>query len=449
MIRRWPWAVAGWSLEARLNLSIALIMLLIISLGFVWTLRDVRSSVREEANASVALALALIDAIPASVDRHPAAIQTWIEQISHLEKIRHLRISVSGDENAHYPMGSSHPGTQDSLVPAWFRWAVISDPVMVIREIVISPGDSVTIHVESSAEDEIREAWDEAMGGLGLHFLLAISIYCAVHWIVGRALRPVAAIVQGLTAIEDGDYDMRLPLFGLPELDRIAQGINHMSSTLGRTRDENRALTLQRLTIQEDERRSMAHEIHDEFGQNLTAIKMMNGMILENPAAAVRLASEIQQLCDRLFTVVRSVTRRLRPMILDDLGLYAALEDLLAHWQTGCPQIQIQLDCQGDISAVRGDLALAIYRLIQEALTNAMRHADATLIRLSLVRDCDGSLLVSIADNGKGMVVQPRPAGLGLVGMRERVASLRGHLEMISRPGHGTEIRISIPAEPA
>ncbi|MEY2699966.1 MAG: hypothetical protein RIQ52_721, partial [Pseudomonadota bacterium] len=125
------------------------------------------------------------------------------------------------------------------------------------------------------------------------------------------------------------------------------------------------------------------------------------------------------------------------------------LEDLLAHWQTGCPQIQIQLDCQGDISAVRGDLALAIYRLIQEALTNAMRHADATCIRLSLVRDCDGSLLVSIADNGKGMVVQPRPAGLGLVGMRERVASLRGHLEMIGRPGHGTDIRISIPAEPA
>lgn len=420
-------------------------MLLILAIGFGWAVKDARQSIRQEATASVGLALGLIDAALAAGDFKQPAIQQWITQIQKLDRIRHLKIATSlQGALAQETSASSGAGAQ---APGWFRWAVASEPVVVVREVQVGSGHSVSIYIASSAGDEVLEAWDETRGFLMLLGILALAIYLSVHLIAGRAFRPVARILHGLLAIEEGDYETRLPEWGSPELDRLSQGINHLSQSLGESRKENRALTRHSLTIQEDERRTLAQELHDEFGQNLTAIKMMSAALQGDSPASTRAAVEIQHLCDRLFGVVRLLMRRLRPMVLDDLGLFAALEDLSAHWRITAPALSITIECDETLKSLKGEPALEIYRIIQEALTNTIRHAGATRTLIRIARGAEATILLRVQDNGVGMGHATRKRGFGLLGMRERVASLQGQFKLVTNPDEGFEIRITLPAE--
>lgn len=421
-------------------------MLLIIGLGFGWAIRDARESVRREAGASVGLALGLIDAVLLAGDLKPSAIHGWVEKISHIDRMRHLRIAVTSNESIPpVARGMAKQGRPDDGVPNWFRWAVVSEPIVVVREVRFGSEPPVLIHVESYAEDEIREAWEEVQGFLVLQGLLLLAIYGAVHLLAGRAVRPVTPILKGLNAIEQGDYDARLPRFGLSELDKISAGINHLSSSLKASRDEIRALTRHSLSIQEEERRSIAQEIHDEFGQNLTAIKMMSAAMATHSSTGVKADQEIQRLCDRLFGVVRSLMRRLRPMVLEDLGLNAAITDLKDHWQNTSPDLEIVFRCDSALDQLKGDMSLEIYRIIQEALTNTLRHSGATQLRISIEKMTPNSIQVIIEDNGRGISKSDERRGFGLLGMRERVASLKGQFKLINRPGQGLEIRLVLP----
>jgi len=422
-------------------------MVLIISLGFIWAVRDARESVRQEAKASVGLALGLIDAALLFGDPKPYAIHGWVERISHMDRIRHLRISVTSNSSGPVLQSIHHPLLEAGSVPDWFRWAVATEPLVVVREVKLGIESPLFIHVESYAEDEIREAWDEVQGFLLLQGLLLIAIYLSVHFIAGRALRPVGRILRGLNAMEEGDYDTRLPRFGLSELDRLSSGINHLSSSLRASRDENRALTRHSLTIQEEERRSIAQEIHDEFGQNLTAIKMMSGAMVSDPGLVAKADQEIQRLCDRLFGVVRSLMRRLRPMVLEDLGLNAAITDLRDHWQAMSPELEIIIDCDPLLEELKGELGLEIYRIIQEALTNTLRHSGGHRSTVEIDQRDPRTISLRIKDDGRGMPDPLPRRGFGLLGMRERVASLKGQFNLINRPGQGLEILIFLPLE--
>jgi two-component system sensor histidine kinase UhpB len=420
-------------------------MLFIIGLGFAWAVRDARESVRREAGASVGLALGLIDAALVAGDLKPTAIHAWVEKISHLDRIRHLRIAVRSSHVGPVLQGGAPLDNLADGVPKWFRWAVVSEPLVVVREVKFGTERPVYIHIESYAEDEIREAWEELKGFFMLQGLLFLAIYGAVHLLAGRAVRPVGPILKGLNAIEEGDYDTQLPRFGLSELDRISAGINHLATSLEISRDEIRALTRHSLSIQEEERRSIAQEIHDEFGQNLTAIKMMSGAMGSHSSAGVKADQEIQRLCDRLFGVVRSLMRRLRPMVLEDLGLNAAILDLRDHWHGTFPDLQIVVHCDPGLKELTGEISLEIYRIIQEALTNTMRHSGGTQSIIRIEERDRRTILLTIKDNGQGMNQSSARRGFGLIGMRERVASLKGQFSMINQPGQGLEIRILLP----
>lgn len=435
------------SLEARLNLTIACVMICIITVGFAWTIRDAHQSVGLEARASVGLALGLMDAALSAKDMNSKAVHEWVEKVHDLDRIRHLRIEVIPAGVGSVLQSSQHPDSLSDDVPEWFRLAVISEPLVVVREVSLGHEAPVSIQIESFAEDEIREAWEEVQAFLFLHGILLAAIYLSVHLIAGRALRPVGQILRGLNAMEEGDYEMRLPRFGLSELNRISSGINHLSSSLKTSRDENRALTRHSLSIQEDERRSLSKEIHDEFGQNLTAIKMMSGAIGNSPESSRRATEEIQRLCDRLFDVVRSMMRRLRPLVLEDLGLKAAISDLRDHWLVTSPELNIDIQCDPDLADLKGEMGLEVYRIVQEALTNTLRHAEATQAWIEIEANMPHMISLVIRDNGKGMPHSTEVKGFGLIGMRERVASLEGHFKLIHQPENGLEIRILLPLQ--
>lgn len=443
------WTHARLTLEARLKLSIALILLVILILACLWSVQDAKDNVRQEAEASVRLALTLIDASHLSGNPKPMGVHAWINQIKGLERIRHLHITAtSSDELVSLTKVIAVP-QHDLMVPQWFEQAVMAPPIRATRDLDLGSEHMLHIQIESRAADEIREAWIQTRGLMLLLSVFAISVYFAVHIIAGRALRPVSRILHGLHQIEKGDYDTALQDTDLPELHRIVEGINHLASTLRDTRNENRALTRHSLSIQEEERRILAKEMHDEVGQSLTAIKMMSALIPESRENRQQAAFEIQRLCDRLFGVVRSIIHRLRPMMLEDLGLQAALDDLVDHWHLISPDLHIRVVCDDALAHLTGNMALEIYRIVQEALTNIVRHSGATQSMVRIYLEAADHLLLVVSDNGRGLRLEGSRQGFGLMGMRERVASLQGAYDLISLPGQGLEIRITLPLKEA
>ena len=212
---------------------------------------------------------------------------------------------------------------------------------------------------------------------------------------------------------------------------------------------ENQKLALKYVDMQEHERKTLAHDLHDELGQYVNAIKLdavaMREAAAEQPVIRAAARAMIVNI-DRVYDVLRGLIRQLRPVGLDDLGLVAALEHCANEWRSRLPTIQIDMQCGADLEALDEARAMVIFRLVQEALTNVARHSSATQVRIRIAPSASASGIdIVIADNGRGADLSvPRP-GLGLVGMRERVAALGGSITLAAGGGAGFNITAFLP----
>lgn len=440
----------GMSLRFRLNLMIVLAMLLIVGIGSGFAVHNARRSVEEEIGSTVNLALQLIEAGIGEARSAGRPLSEWLLQLGRLEHARHLRIRVAGATPEPIDLTGAGSGAE-TAVPAWFRWSAAPDPIALEQRLPDGRGGEVTIRIEADADDEIAEAWQETQGFLILLLALAGAVYALVHFTVGRAFRSVGVILEGLENIEKGEYGRRLPGFPLPEFARIAEAFNHMAAVLEKSEADNHALIQQSIVIQEEERRHLARELHDELGQSLTAIKVMATTLRLGNSQNREAADHILSLCDRLFGMFRGMMRRLRPSLLDELGLSASLEELVRDWRSSHPGLAIELACEPGVDERAGTARIHLFRIVQEGLTNVVKHADArrVLIRLRLEATGEGSgIVLRFEDDGRGFDAagpgQP-PRGFGLAGMRERVASLGGRFRLDARPGRGVAIEIRIP----
>jgi PAS domain S-box-containing protein len=220
-----------------------------------------------------------------------------------------------------------------------------------------------------------------------------------------------------------------------------------------RSLEQLRALAARLQSIREEERKRVAREIHDQLGQALTAIKIdLSSLVRELPAGEKqpsKRTSSILQLVDESIQSVRRISTELRPGILDDLGLVAAIEwageDFQARTGTTC-----QLDLPPEDIPVDAECATAIFRIFQETLTNVARHADAGKVDVRVARE-GGDLILEVHDNGKGISTDKLANGeaLGILGMRERAMLLGGEITISSPPGNGTTVRVRIPEAPS
>jgi len=212
--------------------------------------------------------------------------------------------------------------------------------------------------------------------------------------------------------------------------------------------EELRALAAHLQSVREEERRRVAREIHDELGQALTGIMLESAsLIRELPKDAKQQSTRaelIMKLADETIQTVRRISTELRPGILDDLGLMAAVEWAAEEFQsrtgTNC-----RLDLPEDDIVIDRERATALFRILQETLTNVARHANATQVNVRLAKE-KGSLLLEVHDNGKGISKEQLSAGrsLGILGMRERAVLLGGGLAISGAPGQGTTIKVRI-----
>jgi signal transduction histidine kinase len=201
------------------------------------------------------------------------------------------------------------------------------------------------------------------------------------------------------------------------------------------------------VATQEEERKHLSRELHDDVGQVLTALRMELGRIERTRGpSAVAIAPaviECRRLVDSLVRTVRDLALGLRPSMLDDLGLQAALEwhvrDFMRRYG-----VQVELTMDGDVTTLPDAYRTCVYRAVQEALTNGIRHSQAHTIAIRIVGVPDG-LDVSIADDGIGMDRERRGEGLGLRGIEERVRKLRGTMTIQSAPGRGTTVAFRLP----
>lgn len=223
--------------------------------------------------------------------------------------------------------------------------------------------------------------------------------------------------------------------------------VTRMQGELERLLAENRRLSQRSMQVQEEERRNLAREMHDELGQSLNAIKVDAVGIRDNSHAAPEIrrgAQAIVEVSTQVYDVVRSLMQRLRPVALDDLGLPSAVQYGVEQWQRRHSGVRCRFDAGGDLEGLSEQVNITLYRLVQECLTNVAKHAQAKNVTIRLDRGED-HVRFEFEDDGRGFAPGDRRQGLGLIGLRERVEALDGKFELETAPGRGVRIRAAIP----
>jgi two-component system sensor histidine kinase UhpB len=214
--------------------------------------------------------------------------------------------------------------------------------------------------------------------------------------------------------------------------------------------EENRRLALRYLEVQELERKNLARELHDEFGQSLNAI-MIDGVFVrdnvEKGSEIHKQASSIVEVASRVYESVRSLLRQLRPIALDELGIVSALEHLTNEWKARSPNRTWEFSAREIPEDLSEAVSIGLYRIVQESYTNVIKHSDATYISTTLSleqRDQTQYLRLDIHDNGK-LLGSSSPEGMGLIGLKERVDALGGSLESGPCESGGFRLVADIP----
>ena len=449
------------SLRFRLNLLITLLSLAFILVVGTILVSDTRVSIRERVEAASRVTVQLLDTVIISSALNPEMGPTHLVLQSFLGSLGYVRSSHIElyDYEGHLLYRSPESTFKSDVSPPdWFIQLV--QPKVEIVERKVRYG---TLIISSSAAGSIREAWSgfSQLMWVGLAFFLILNIM--VYLLLSHSLRPINRILAAISSIEQGDLSTRLPRLALPEFDRIGHSLNRMAESLKAEREleENRQLTFLIQKHIEDERRSLARELHDELGQYVTAIKTFAVSIANKAksnsetAGMPEIASSAQVIvsaANQIYDGMHNIVRQLRPGSLDNLGLAETLKDAVSNYQAQHPDIRIQLFLSenlqtGDLHGLGETVSINLYRIVQESLNNAFKYAQATKIDVRLTRTADGELQLSIEDNGVGMDVEAvdQATHFGLLGMRERVQALNGTFNIIASPNRGTRIHITVP----
>jgi two-component system sensor histidine kinase UhpB len=378
--------------------------------------------------------------------------------VMRIGPMRHVRLLITTPGGR--PIWQAHPTSEtldqnEHAAPAWFAAMIRVDDLS--REIpVTSSGSRIgTVLVLGEPRDEIAEVWADMSGLAAVAGLVDLSVILVLYFAFGRVLTPLSALSDGLRQLELGHFRHRLIEPAPQELADLARRFNALAGSLALARDENLKLHHRLITAEDHERRLIARELHDELGPCLFGLKANMGSLDrladdlpsgKSGRMRERLATLVG-IVDRMQTANRRLLRRLRPAALGEIALADALAALVSELaqNDGAPRIELQ--CSG-LAESYGECAdLTIYRCVQEGVTNALRHAQAKVLRLT-IDECKtlGVLQLELLDDGCGIDPDLAP-GMGLTGMRERVEALGGTFTISAATSGGTRVGVSLPLE--
>jgi len=463
MIKSVPFFNSGVlkSLRFRLIASVVLIEVVMLSL-LVWNnisiiqtthtdrLRDTANSmIQQVANTSgnymVAVDYATLEDYLVNVTNYKELLYLAV-----IDRDGNIVISLGAFPESFRPKIDVHPGqVDDGVFDIEKDIKVAGEPM---GKVLI--GFSLSIMQEAISKSRTR--------GITIA-IIEIILTVLVTVLIGLGLtRRLGLLSHAAAQVEAGDYSVVVPAEIDDEVGKTAMAFNRMVAVVStrtqqleneelRSRQllaENRQLIHSSLMVQEEERKNLSRELHDEMGQCLTAIQADAELIRDLSSGGDKKietsADAILDVSSRVYGVVHSMMHRLRPGILDNLGLVEALKDEIAAWDTRSTHTEYVFNYSGELHALGERINITLYRVVQECLTNISKHASANMVKITLVND-NKKILLTVADDGVGFEKNFSSNRLGLIGIRERVKSLSGQLEIESAPGKGVVITIKIP----
>lgn len=413
------------TLVSRLALSFAVLVLVF---GIVW-LQDLRN----DALAEQVAASRLVDLLLA--DNGPDA-QARVADVLARGELRHVNATLVRADAAVPPPQPS----------GWLSALGLSSGTVEAHRIPL--GNQVLL-IRPDPESEFREKLRVSVQ-VPVMLLLFCGACLGMTWFaVHRALSPVKELEAGLSRLEAGEEAARLPTFELREFAAIASVIDRVASGLNRARESQRHLTRQLMEVQDKERRELAAELHDEFGQSLTAISASAAYIERHasgadPTVLTECAREIGNESRRISGHVRQMLASLRPYGIEDSGMGEALAELIAGWRARLPDWRIEARIEV-LPVLPSAAGLALYRTLQEALTNCVRHSGADWLSVECVGE-GGRIWLRVADNGRGNAqLLHDQAGGGLLGLRERLTMVGGSLSIEDGGAGGVVLAACVP----
>ncbi|HEV3182159.1 MAG TPA: ATP-binding protein [Steroidobacteraceae bacterium] len=441
-------------LRTRLNLVLTGVTAVFVAVLLADEIRDARSSVREEIEAANRVAAHVLESLilTYAASGGTPAVRTMLEQLGHVRANDLTLLDASGKLLYYSPPPVYKVGRE---APAWFTHLLAPAPA---RQ-VFTLGDGAQVVIAAQPSRAILDAWDDLARLLAIAAVMLVSLGGLAFWLVDRALAPFPVIAEGLERLQRGELGFRLPPLPGSEAHAIGAAFNRMAQAMedkvlaereareARTRlEEGRELALLVEQSVEEERHLIAHELHDEFGQSVTAIRSLAVAIATQSGepAISDTARLISDEAARLYDAMHGLIPRLAPPSLDTLGLAEALESLVRDWQRRHPSPRLSLRHQLP-SDLGTSVTLAAYRVVQEGLVNAVRHSRAQQVTID-VSSTDGRMIVSVTDDGVGLPENwSRPGHFGLRGLAERVEHVGGSLQVRNREPRGACLRAEIP----
>jgi two-component system sensor histidine kinase UhpB len=440
-------------LRTHLNLIVAGLSAVLVATLVAVEIDSTRRSVREEIAAANIVASQLLSRIALTYTRSgPGSLRFFLEQLGRVRANEITLRAPNGEVLYRSPPPVYKAGRE---APAWF--AALTVPDMAVQTFNLDDGSQLML--EANPSRAILDGWDDLTRLLTFGGGALLAIHAFTFWFIARALRPFPRIAEGLRRVERGDLSVRLPPYRGEEAGAIGAAFNRMAQAVQEKVAAERAAReaearleerreLGRVVDQrlEEERRLIAHELHDEFGQSVTAIRSL-AMAISGQAADARTeeaARLISTEAARLYDAMHGLIPRLAPLSLDSLGLAETLDALIHDWQRRYPSVRLTLE-----HALPEDLgpsvALTVYRVVQEGLINALRHAQPGHVTVRVQVEGE-RLSVLVEDDGKGLPSDwSRPGHFGLRGLRERVLNLGGAFAVDNRTPTGVRMAAEIP----
>lgn len=387
----------------------------------------------EDVERELQSAEAVVEYLSETAARDPVSLQPRLTQ-----GLRHVRVHwLAADEQP-------PPAVQNEL-DAWLGRLLFTEARHGASVLDLADGRRVQIAVDP--RDEIDEVWDSLQQLLSLCALALVASLLTIRWAVRRGMGLLDELLRALQQVCAGQLKVRLRTEGLPEARQLAAHFNRMTAALEQAGSDNAQLTQALLAVQEQERTLLAQTLHDDLGQYLAGIRAqacLLRLVADQPETVKRTMGELEHNCEHLQQGFRALVHNLYPVVLQHLPLAEAITMLVKQWQ-GRQGIDCRLRLSAQLPTLSAPDKTHLYRLLQEALTNIARHADASQVKVRLQHH-GARLRLLVRDNGRG-AVQPQRPGVGLYSMRERARSLGGDLRIISHPGAGWALALSMPLE--
>jgi two-component system sensor histidine kinase UhpB len=436
------------SLLARISIAIGAVFVAVLAIAIVFLLAAAPSQMEEEEESIDRLTIQFVQSALKVIETSPnpdLAFRTYLAELrNRSDHTFSFRTASSGvveqDENK-----------SESSAPPWFVELVRPPRPFVEIPVVMENRELGQILYRANVTADIEEKWlaflAVVLAAIGL---TAVSLTLA-YVIIARSLSPLSQIERALSELRAGNYLVRVACDGPPELANSCRELNDLASRLSDLSTENRDLMRRVVLVQDEERNEVSRELHDELGPLLFAIRANATSLRKSFPADSGKTTALDQLLAATEAVQdanRRILEKLHPMDFRNIGLERSLQSLADGMRGLVPSRHIDITIDPTVESADETTLLSTYRVVQEGLTNALRHTQASQITIdvacgAMAPTSDKRVTVTISDNGGGMAAGT-PYGRGLTGMKERLLALGGTFSVTSDSGYMI-IRGSLP----